>query len=100
MVKQPAEVDPWNFASHVRIPVLMLNGRDDFTNPLEVSYLPLFRLLGTPDKKHVLHDGGHVNRYSTGTHQRGSGLARSLLGISPDTLIAAAYRGQTVSKLT
>ena len=61
MVKQPAEVDPWNFASHVRIPVLMLNGRDDFTNPLEVSYLPLFRLLGTPDKKHVLHDGGHVN---------------------------------------
>ncbi len=57
----PAEVDSLNFAPRVRIPVLMLNGRDDFLFPLESSQLPLFRLLGTPgkDKKHLLYDGGH-----------------------------------------
>jgi len=56
-----AEVDSLNFAPRVRIPVLMLNGRDDFLFPLESSQLPLFRLLGTPrkDKKHLLYDGGH-----------------------------------------
>jgi eukaryotic-like serine/threonine-protein kinase len=61
--KVPAEVDSWNFAPHVRIPVLMLNGRDDFRFPLESSQIPLFRLLGTPekDKRHLLFDGGHVN---------------------------------------
>jgi len=61
--KVPAEVDSWNFASRVRVPVLMLNGRDDFRFPLVTSQIPLFRLLGTPekDKRHVLFDGGHVN---------------------------------------
>jgi eukaryotic-like serine/threonine-protein kinase len=57
----PAEVDSWNFARHVRIPVLMLNGRDDFLFAVESSQLPLFRLLGTrpADKRHVLYEGGH-----------------------------------------
>jgi dienelactone hydrolase len=57
----PGEVDPWNFAPRVKIPVLMLNGRDDFVVPVETSQLPLFRLLGTPekDKRHILYDGGH-----------------------------------------
>jgi predicted esterase len=55
------EVDAWNFAPRVTIPVLMLNGRDDFIFPVEASQLPLFRLLGTreKDKKHVLYDGAH-----------------------------------------
>ena len=59
--KVPAEVDSLNFAPRVRIPVLMLNGRDDFLFPLESSQRPLFRLLGTPakDKKHLLYAGGH-----------------------------------------
>jgi dienelactone hydrolase len=59
--KVPPEVDAWNFAPRVKIPVLMLNGRDDFRFPLETSQRPLFRLLGTPekDKRHVLYDGGH-----------------------------------------
>ncbi len=59
----PAEIDPWNYAPRVRIPVLMLNGRDDFLLPLATSQVPLFRALGTPDsqKKHVLYDGGHIN---------------------------------------
>ena len=54
------EVDPFNFAPRVRMPVLMLNGRYDFIAPLETSQRPLFRLLGTPakDKRHVLFECG------------------------------------------
>jgi eukaryotic-like serine/threonine-protein kinase len=57
------EVDPWNFIPRVQIPVLMLNGRDDFGYPLVSSQLPLFGRLGTPaqDKKHIPYDGGHIN---------------------------------------
>jgi dienelactone hydrolase len=57
-----AEVDALNFAPHVATPILMLNGREDFTFPVEESQQPMFRLLGTPnaDKQHVLYDGGHV----------------------------------------
>jgi len=56
------EVDPFNFVSHVTIPVLMLNGRYDENFPMEASQLPIFRGLGTPakDKKHVIYDGGHA----------------------------------------
>jgi formylglycine-generating enzyme required for sulfatase activity/dienelactone hydrolase len=56
------EIDEINFAPRVKTPLLMLNGRDDFTFPIETSQLPMFRLLGTPDadKRHVLYDGGHV----------------------------------------
>jgi eukaryotic-like serine/threonine-protein kinase len=59
--KVPPEVDPWNFAPRLKIPVLMLNGRDDFRFPLETSQRPLFRAIGTPekDKRLVLYDGGH-----------------------------------------
>ena len=55
------EADPFNFAPHVTIPVLMLNGRYDGTFPLESSARPLFHFLGTPakDKKHVIYEGGH-----------------------------------------
>jgi formylglycine-generating enzyme required for sulfatase activity/dienelactone hydrolase len=60
---EPPEVDPWNYAPHVKTPVLMLNGRDDFFFPLETSQTPLFEALGTPekDKRRVLYDGGHVD---------------------------------------
>lgn len=56
------EVDPINFVSRVRIPVLMLNGRYDHFFPVESSQLPLFRLLGTPekDKLHVIYESGHA----------------------------------------
>ncbi len=59
--RQP-EVDPINFAPRARLPVLMLNGRDDFIFPLATSQIPLFRFLGAPekDKRHVLFDGGHA----------------------------------------
>ena len=63
VLNQPAETNAWNFAPRVRIPVLMVNGRDDFIAPVETSQNPLFQALGTkePDKKHILYDGGHRN---------------------------------------
>ena len=56
------EVDEINFAPRVRIPVLMLNGRYDFIAPLETCQIPMFRLLGSPekDKRHVLFETGHA----------------------------------------
>jgi eukaryotic-like serine/threonine-protein kinase len=56
------EADPMNFAPHVKIPVLMINGRYDFVFPLETCQAPLFQALGSPpqDKKHVLFDTGHA----------------------------------------
>jgi eukaryotic-like serine/threonine-protein kinase len=57
----PPEVDPFNFAPRVRQPVLMINGRLDWSRPLETSQLPLLHTLGTPeaDKRHVLAETGH-----------------------------------------
>jgi hypothetical protein len=59
-VRRPPEVDPINFAPRLRIPVLMLNGRYSFPEPVETSQVPLFRLLGTPekDKRHLLFESG------------------------------------------
>jgi dienelactone hydrolase len=59
--KSAPEVDPFNFAPRVRVPVLMLNGDQDFIFPLQTSQRPLFQALGTPsaDKKHVLYPRGH-----------------------------------------
>jgi dipeptidyl aminopeptidase/acylaminoacyl peptidase len=56
------ELDRFNYAPRVRQPVLLLNGRDDFLYPLEVSQRPLVALLGTPekDKRLALLDGGHI----------------------------------------
>jgi len=55
------EADPINYASRVKIPVLMLNGRYDNFFPLETSQIPLFRLLGTSpqEKRHVVYETGH-----------------------------------------
>ena len=56
------EADPIRFVNRVKIPVLMINGRYDPFFPLDSSQLPLFRLLGTPDKdkRHIIHDSGHI----------------------------------------
>jgi predicted esterase len=58
----PPEIDALNFLPRIRIPVLMINGRQDFESPVETSQEPMFRLLGSPDgqKKHVLFEGGHA----------------------------------------
>ncbi len=58
--RHPAS-DPANFAPRVRIPMLMLNSRDDSIFPLETAQKPLFNLLGTPPehKRHILFSGEH-----------------------------------------
>jgi dienelactone hydrolase len=59
----PAEIDSWNFAPRVHVPVLMVNARNDFFFPVDTNQKLLFEALGTrePDKKHIVYDGGHRN---------------------------------------
>ena len=56
------EADAVNFASRVKVPVLMLNGRFDFFFPTEMSQEPMFRALGTPaeHKRRVVYDVSHT----------------------------------------
>jgi predicted esterase len=55
------EVHPAAFAPRSRTPTLMINGRDDFILPYELSQ-PLFDLLGAPadKKRHARLAGGHI----------------------------------------
>jgi pimeloyl-ACP methyl ester carboxylesterase len=57
----PPGGDQADFAPRMKKPVLMLNGRYDFTFPLEISQDPLFAMLGTAekDKSHVVLDTPH-----------------------------------------
>ncbi|MCK4853976.1 MAG: dienelactone hydrolase family protein, partial [Bacteroidales bacterium] len=48
------EADVFNYISRVTIPILMLNGRYDYTFPLETSIIPMYDLLGTPEKDKLL----------------------------------------------
>jgi len=58
----PPEIDPLNFAPRIGIPVLMLNGDNDFNYPVQTLQIPLFRLLGSQptEKRHFIVEGGHV----------------------------------------
>jgi dienelactone hydrolase len=58
---QPAEIQPANFAPRVKVPVLLVNGREDFSNSLEAQRRFL-ELMGTPaaDKRHAVLEGGHA----------------------------------------
>ena len=55
------EVEAINFAPHVTLPLLMLNGHFDFFYPEDTTQIPMFRLFGTPDanKRRVAYDTGH-----------------------------------------
>jgi serine/threonine protein kinase/formylglycine-generating enzyme required for sulfatase activity/predicted esterase len=53
------EVSASNFASHIRAPKLLLNGRYDEVNTLKMRVEPLYKLLREP-KKLVLYDGSHT----------------------------------------
>jgi formylglycine-generating enzyme required for sulfatase activity/dienelactone hydrolase/predicted Ser/Thr protein kinase len=57
----PPETQPSNFSPRVKIPVLVVNGKDDFGVPV-AEQERFFELLGTPpdQKRHVLLEGGHV----------------------------------------
>jgi len=54
-------VDDLNYLPRVHTPVLMINGRHDFTFPLETAAKPMFDLLGTSAdrKRNVVVDGVH-----------------------------------------
>ena len=54
-------VDQADFAPRLTKPVLMVNGRYDFSFSLDNSQDPLFRMLGTPaaDKQHVVLETPH-----------------------------------------
>ncbi len=56
------EVDPLHYAPRSTVPTLMVSGRSDPIFPESTSQLPMFRLLGTPDKdkRRVVVEGGHV----------------------------------------
>jgi formylglycine-generating enzyme required for sulfatase activity/dienelactone hydrolase len=55
------EVDQLNFPPHIKVPVLMLNGRYDFYFPTLCCQQPMFRLMGSQpgQKRSVLYDSGH-----------------------------------------
>jgi hypothetical protein len=57
------EIYGLNYAPRVHVPVLMMNGRDDFIYPQTTHQTPLFDALGTraPDKVFKSYDGGHAN---------------------------------------
>ena len=50
------------FRGKVTVPVLIVNGENDFTLPYETAQKPFFDQLGTPDehKRYVAVSGGHV----------------------------------------
>jgi serine/threonine protein kinase/cephalosporin-C deacetylase-like acetyl esterase len=54
--KGKPETDAFNFATRVRVPVLMLNGKFDVLFPLEESQQPLYDLWGvSEDQKRMVH---------------------------------------------
>jgi dienelactone hydrolase len=59
------EVDPFQFVTHVTVPVLMLNGEYDMIHPVDTSARPMFDLLATPeqDKRLSISPVGHLVMY-------------------------------------
>lgn len=58
----PPDRDPVNYLPRIKIPVLMINGRNDTLLPLDASQKPMFELIGTPkESKHhvVIFEGKH-----------------------------------------
>ena len=57
----PAGVDQKDFAPRTKKPVLMVNGRYDFSFSMAESQDPMFRMLGTAeaDKRHVILESPH-----------------------------------------
>ena len=73
----PAGKRPDQLRAARRPPVLMLNGRDDFTFPVESSQEPLFHLLGTPPAEQAARRVRRRTRISLLTDDQGlAGLAR------------------------
>jgi pimeloyl-ACP methyl ester carboxylesterase len=54
-----ASANPINFASQIRAPKLIVQGRYDEDTPLRTAAEPFFALLSVP-KRLTIYDGGHV----------------------------------------
>ena len=54
------EIEPMNYTPHVTVPVLMVNGREDFDLPYATAQVPMFKMLGSAQKKHAVFEGGHI----------------------------------------
>ncbi len=59
MQKTFPEVDPLNFLSRMKSPILLLNGESDSFFPLETSQKPFFALIGSKIKEKKTYAGGH-----------------------------------------
>jgi predicted esterase len=59
--KLPPGVDQVDFVHRLKLPVLMVNGRYDFSFPLDKAQNPLFAMLGTAEneKRHVVMESPH-----------------------------------------
>ena len=59
-VELPRFVEPIVLAQGIRIPILMLNGKEESRFPLRTAQIPAFQLLGTANehKRHKLYPGG------------------------------------------
>ena len=79
------DIEPTNFAPRVRVPTLMVAGREDFARPVETLQRPLFNLLGLPadQKDLVLIDGGHIGRLQDIIRETLGWLARYLGPVAP-----------------
>ncbi len=91
------EIDLLNYAPHVRIPTLMLNGRYDFETPFETSQRPLFVLLGSPPehKRHAVLELGHALVIEAAAREILSWLDRYLGPVVQPSLAAAPRPGAT-----
>lgn len=52
-------MDPFNFAPRVSVPVLMLNGEEDFIFPPHTAQRALHESLGSAEKRQITYSGGH-----------------------------------------
>jgi eukaryotic-like serine/threonine-protein kinase len=60
--ERPGDLQPHNYLPRIDVPTLLINGRHDFTLPLELAQKPFYELIGSGEgrKKLVLFEGGHV----------------------------------------
>jgi hypothetical protein len=63
----PDEVKLKHYLPRVRLPILLINGRDDFNFPHQQTQIPFFELLGTPadEKQHLVLEWGHLPPHYT-----------------------------------
>jgi len=84
-VPLPPDIEPINFAPRVRMPTLMVAGKEDFARPVETLQRPVFNLLGLPaDQKELrLIEGGHIPRFQDIVREVLSWLDRRLGPVTP-----------------